>query len=92
MNPPNSSPATCPGAVIREKLKTMRHGEGWTQEDLAEVIRKPLSSVNLIINGKCGITADTAHRLAAAFGTTARYWMELEVEWKLAKYRTPSAC
>ena len=78
---------TCPGDVIREKLQTMRQGAGWTQADLADVIEKPLSTVNLIINGKRGITADTAHRLAAAFDTTAKFWMDLESAWKLAQCR-----
>lgn len=33
--------------------------------------------------GKRGITGDTALRLAAAFGTTAEFWMNLQKRWEL---------
>jgi len=35
--------------------------------------------------GKRGITADTAVRLAAALGTTERFWLSLQAEYELDK-------
>ena len=35
------------------------------------------------IAGKRGITADTALRLARYFGTTSRFWMNMQASWEL---------
>jgi len=80
---PGGGAVACPGETIREKLAEMK----WTQVTLADVIGSPLSCVNLIINGKRGISPEMAHRLAAAFDTTAEFWMNLEIAWKLAQPR-----
>lgn len=68
-----------PGDFIREE---MEH-RGWTQQDLAEILGKPLPSINQILMGKKSIVIDTAHRLSAAFGTSAQFWMNLETSWQL---------
>ncbi len=70
-----------PGEFIKEELDA----RGWAQEDLAKILDKPLPTVNQIINGKRTIIADTAKRLAAAFGTSAQFWMNLETTWQLAQ-------
>lgn len=70
-----------PGDFIREELEA-RH---WTQGDLAAVIKRPLQAVNEIINGKKQITAETAKALAAAFGTSAKLWLNLESTYQLHK-------
>lgn len=77
------SRAGCPGDVIQEKLNE----KGWTQTTLADVMDRPVSVVNRIINGRIGITAWTAHQLAEAFDTDARYWMDLETAYKLGNHR-----
>jgi|SRR5579871_1366027 len=74
-----------PGDFIREELEARR----WTQGDLAEVLGRPLSAINEIINGKKRITADTAKELAAAFGTSAQVWMNLENTYRLARAAPP---
>ena len=43
----------------------------------------PLNRLNEIINGKRGISADTALRLARLFKTTPEFWMGLQVDWDL---------
>jgi HTH-type transcriptional regulator/antitoxin HigA len=69
-----------PGDFIREELVARR----WTQKDLASVIDRPTQVVNEIINGRKSITAATAKQLAAAFGTSAELWLNLESAYQLA--------
>jgi len=70
-----------PGDFIREELAA----RGWTQEHLAAKMNRPPKTVGRIINGHSIITRGMALELAAAFGTTAQYWMNLEAAWKLSK-------
>jgi HTH-type transcriptional regulator/antitoxin HigA len=68
-----------PGEFLREELET----RGWTQAELAEMMERPLRSINEIVNGKKAITAETAIGLGNAFGTSAEYWMNLESVYRL---------
>jgi HTH-type transcriptional regulator/antitoxin HigA len=70
-----------PGEFIREELES----RGWTQADLAAIIDRPVQTVNMIVNGKKAITADTAQELAAALGTTPELWMNLQVAYSLSR-------
>jgi HTH-type transcriptional regulator/antitoxin HigA len=69
-----------PGEFVREELEA----RGWTQEDLAQIMGRPLRLVNELVNGKKQITPDTARGLAEAFGTDAIYWMNLDSAYRLA--------
>ena len=69
-----------PGEFIRDELEA----RGWTQQDLAQIIQRPLVAVNQIITGKRSITPETAKNLAAAFGTSAEFWLNLESAYQLA--------
>jgi addiction module HigA family antidote len=51
---------------------------GITQHRLALAIRVPPRRINEIVHGKRRITADTALRLARYFGTTERFWLNLQ--------------
>lgn len=42
-------------------------------------------SLSELVNGKNGITAQTALRLAKAFNTSPRYWMNLQAMYDLSK-------
>jgi HTH-type transcriptional regulator / antitoxin HigA len=68
-----------PGEYIVDELES----RGWTQQDLAAILDRPLNAVNQIITGKRSITPDTAKGLAAAFGTSPEFWMNLENAWQL---------
>jgi HTH-type transcriptional regulator/antitoxin HigA len=68
-----------PGEYIADELDA----RGWTQQDLAVILDRPLNAVNQIITGKRGITAETAKGLAAAFGTSPEFWMNLENGYQL---------
>lgn len=70
-----------PGDFIQEEITA----RGWTQENLAQILDKPLPTVNQIIKGKRAIIPDTARRLGAAFGNSAQFWMNLEATWRLSR-------
>ena len=54
-----------------------------TQYRLAKAIHVPARRINEIVLGKRAITADTALRLARYFGTSERFWMNLQARYDL---------
>ncbi|OGO24772.1 MAG: addiction module antidote protein, HigA family [Chloroflexi bacterium RBG_16_51_9] len=69
-----------PGEVLLEEfLKPM----GISQNHLAIEIRVPARRINEIVLGKRRITADTALRLAQYFGTSAKFWLGLQMDYDL---------
>ena len=50
---------------------------------LAVAIGVPPRRINEIVHGKRRITADTALRLARYFGTTDRFWLNLQIRYDL---------
>ena len=54
-----------------------------TQHRLAVSIGVPPRRINEIVHGKRRITADTALRLARYFGTTDRFWRNLQTHFDL---------
>ena len=77
---PTHRAPTHPGEMLLEEfLKPM----GLTQRELATAIRVPYQRVNEIVNGKRGITPETALRLAKFFGMSAGFWMNLQLRWDL---------
>ncbi len=70
-----------PGEFLRDELDA----RNWTQTEFAEIIRRPTRLVNEIIAGKRGVSPDTAREFAAALGTSAQFWMNLETYYQLSK-------
>ncbi len=68
-----------PGDFILEEITA----RGWSQEDFAKIINKPLPTVNKIIKGKTAIIPEVAKRIGAAFGSSPQFWMNLETSWQL---------
>lgn len=58
-----------------------------SQNALARAAGVPPRRINEIVLGKRGITADTALRLAAALGTSERFWLNLQAEFDLEQAR-----
>ena len=54
-----------------------------TQHHLAVAIGVPPRRINEIVHGNRRITADTALRLARYFGTTDRFWLNLQTRHDL---------
>lgn len=66
---------TTPGEIIKEEyLEPLKI----TQTQLAEAMGIPLQRLNLIINGKRGVTPDTALRLSKALGGSIKFWLNLQ--------------
>ena len=73
-------PPVHPGEVLLEEfLEPM----GLSQYRLAKDISVPPRRINEIVHGKRTVTADTALRLARYFGTTARFWLNLQAQYDL---------
>lgn len=73
-------PPIHPGEVLLEEfLEPM----GVSQYRLAKDISVSARRINEIVHGKRGITADTALRLARYFGTSERFWMNLQTRHDL---------
>jgi addiction module HigA family antidote len=50
---------------------------------LARALRVPPNRISAIVNGRRGLTADTAWRLARFFGTSPQMWLNLQNEYDL---------
>jgi addiction module HigA family antidote len=69
-----------PGEVLmKEFLEPM----GITQYRLAKDISVPARRINEIVHGKRAITADTALRLSKYFGTSERFWINLQTQYDM---------
>ena len=71
-----------PGIILREEFLDPL---GVTQTRLARDTGISYLRVNEIVNGKRGITPDTAMRLSKYFGTTAEYWMNWQSAFDLQR-------
>jgi addiction module HigA family antidote len=56
---------------------------GITQADFARRIGVPVQRVNLLVNGRRGVSPDTALRLERALGMPASFWIGLQQDWDL---------
>jgi addiction module HigA family antidote len=75
-------PPVHPGEILAEEyLEPL----GVTQHRLALAIGVPPRRINEIVHGKRGITADTALRLARFFGTSERFWLNLQSRYELER-------
>jgi antitoxin HigA-1 len=73
-------PPVHPGEILRDEFLGPM---GLGVYELAKAIKVPRSRANDIARGRRAITADTALRLARYFGTTAAFWVNLQVHHDL---------
>ena len=80
----NLIPAPHPGETLREDiLKPL----GMSVNQLAKALDVTATRLNDIVRGRRGITADTAQRLARYLGTSAEFWLGLQLEYDLRTAR-----
>ena len=78
---------------MRKKLAPIHPGEilleeflgpmGISQYRLAKDISVPARRINEIVHGKRSISANTALRLSKYFGTTERFWLNVQTRYDL---------
>ena len=81
---PENGESTHPGEVLREEFLEPL---AISQSALAEHVGIPVQRVNEICQGRRGISPDTAWLFAAALGTTAEFWMNLQSTYELTTHR-----
>jgi addiction module HigA family antidote len=73
-----------PGEILlTEFLEPM----GISQYRIARDINVPARRINEIVHGKRRISADTALRLSRFFGTSERFWINLQSRFDLEEQR-----
>ena len=77
-------PPIHPGEILKEEFLDPL---GLSQYRVAVDISVPPRRINEIVHGKRSISADTALRLARYFGTTDRFWLNLQTHYDLEKER-----
>jgi addiction module HigA family antidote len=69
-----------PGRILKRELAARE----LSANQLALALRVPSGRITGILNGKRGITAETALRLSHCFGNSAQFWMNLQSKYELA--------
>ena len=69
-----------PGAVLLEEFLLPME---LSQNALARGIGVPPRRINEIVHGARRVTADTALRLGRFFGTSAEFWLGLQMDYEL---------
>ena len=70
-----------PGRILKREIEA----RGISANKLALALRVSSGRITKIINAKRGISAETALRLSRYFGNSARFWMNLQTRYALAK-------
>jgi addiction module HigA family antidote len=70
-----------PGRILKREMTARR----LSANRLALDLRLPSGRITDIVNGKRGISADTALRLGRYFGNSARFWANLQTAYDLAR-------
>jgi addiction module HigA family antidote len=69
-----------PGEILLEEfLRPL----GLSQYRLAKDVSVPARRINEIVRGTRAVSADTALRLARYFGTSERFWLNLQARYDL---------
>jgi len=75
-----------PGEILREEyLEPL----GMSVNALSKTLHVPATRMNEIVRERRGISTDTALRLARYFGTSERFWLNLQMEFDLREARSP---
>ncbi len=75
-NPPH------PGRIVRQECIEPL---GLTITAAATHLGVTRQALNNLVNGKAGVSAEMAIRLAAAFGSSPEVWLGLQLEYDLAQ-------
>ncbi|MDX2441076.1 MAG: HigA family addiction module antitoxin [Desulfobacterales bacterium] len=68
-----------PGRILKREMMA----RNLSANKLALALRVPSGRITQILNGKRGISAETALRLARYFNNSAQFWMNLQSKYDL---------
>lgn len=77
---PKKRPPTHPGKML---LKDFLEPLGLTQKDFATHLGWTYARLNEIVNGRRGVTAESALAFADAFKMEPEFWLNLQRDWDL---------
>lgn len=69
-----------PGRILKREMIS----RNLSANKLALALRVPSGRITQIVNGKRGVSAESALRLSKYFGNSARFWMNLQARYDLA--------
>lgn len=73
-------PPIHPGEILSEEfLKPL----GMSMNQLAEELHVPANRITQVVQGRRGITGETALRLARYFGTSVEFWLGMQKDFDL---------
>ena|SRR5271165_6768883 len=78
--PSRKLPPIHPGEILRDEFLDPL---GLSQYRVAKATSVPPRRINEIVRGTRAISADTALRLARFFGTSERFWLNLQARYDL---------
>jgi addiction module HigA family antidote len=81
---PHTRPNIHPGEILREEFLKPA---GVDVDTLARAIKLPRERLASLVEGKGAVCADTAIRLSHCFGTSDRFWMEVQMAYDLEHAR-----
>jgi addiction module HigA family antidote len=70
-----------PGEILRDELEA----RGLSANALALKLRVPANRLTEILNGKRGVSPETALRLSRCLGPSAAFWLGLQCQYDLAR-------
>ena len=72
-------PAIHPGEILADELAEI----GVTPTELSRQLNVPANRLTQIIQGRRGVTGDTALRLGHWFKTSAQFWLNLQAAYEI---------
>ena len=77
-----ASAMTHPGTQVRDRCITPN---GLTVTEAARILGVDRQTLSNLLNARAGISPEMAVRLEKAFGTSAKGWMERQLEYEYAE-------
>ena len=74
-------PPIHPGEILRDEMEAL----GLSARKLATALAVPPNRLTAVLAGRRAITAVTALRLSRYFGTSARFWLNLQQRYDLRR-------
>ena len=73
-----------PGSIVRyDCLDPL----GLSVTEAARILGVTRQTLNNLVNGKAGVSAEMAVRLSKAFGSEPEFWLRLQMNYELAEVR-----